>query len=480
MKKLFATLTTIIILTITSHAQVVINEFMANSPGTGTDSLEFIELYNSGTSSVDISNWSFSQGVTLTFASGTSIPAGGYLVVVYDSIAFMNYFGISGVEFSGGLSNNGEDITLINNVGTTVDSVDYDGSGWSTVSNIDGWSMELCNISGDHNNAANWNPGSNATGVFFNGFEVLATPGAANTCSTPPVINYPVYTIDEINNLDANGVADSLNISCELRGIVHCVDFRGGTGIDFPFSNSSNTAGIRVFSYSDVNNYSVLAGDSLHISGTVSQFNGLLQFAPDSISVISQGNATASPNAVSIVDETTENKFIELNNVYIIDTSAWTNSGPGFNVFVTTGGPSPDTNMIRIDADIDLYGEPVPLGVFNITGWGGQYDSSTPYSSGYQLIPCSMDMLTNNTKIENSSYDLTIFPNPASTILNINSSFEINQIDIFNTLGQKITNQTSINSNTLQINTNNYGNGIYIINVISENKIMTKQFQIVR
>ena len=114
MKKLFATLTTIIILTITSHAQVVINEFMANSPGTGTDSLEFIELYNSGTSSVDISNWSFSQGVTLTFASGTSIPASGYLVVVYDSIAFMNYFGISGVEFSGGLSNNGEDITLIN------------------------------------------------------------------------------------------------------------------------------------------------------------------------------------------------------------------------------------------------------------------------------------------------------------------------------------------------------------------------------
>ncbi|MDC0231212.1 lamin tail domain-containing protein, partial [Aureispira] len=309
MKKLFATLSTIIFLSFTSHAQVVINEFMSNAPGLGTDSLEFIELYNAGATPVDLSNWSFSEGVTYTFSSGTTIAAGGYIVVVYDSITFMNYFGISGLQFSGALSNGGEDITLIDNLGVTVDSVDYAGSGWSSTSNIDGWSMELCNISGDHNNASNWQPASNATGVFFNAIEVLATPGAANTCTIPPAVNYPVYTFNQINNIDANGIIDSVNVTCELRGIVHCIDLRGGTGIDFPFANSNNNGGVRVFSYVDVNNYTVLEGDSLHISGTVSQFNGLLQFAPDSISVISQGNPTASALSVSTLNETTENKF---------------------------------------------------------------------------------------------------------------------------------------------------------------------------
>jgi hypothetical protein len=478
MKKLFATLSTIFLLCFTSQAQVVINEFMSNAPGGGTDSLEFIELYNAGGTPVDISNWSFSQGVTHTFTTGTTIAAGGYIVVVYDSTVFMNYFGIAGIQFSGGLSNGGEDITLINDLGVTVDSVDYGGSGWTTTSNTDGWSMELCNIAGDHNNAANWYPGSNATGVFYNAIEVLATPGAANTCTAPPAVTYPVYTIDQINDVDGNGVADSLTVTCELRGIAHCIDLRGGTGIDFPFANSNNSAGIKVFSYSDVSNYTVLEGDSLHISGTVSQFNGLLQFAPDSISVISQGNATATSVTVTTLDETTENKYISLNGVHIVDTSAWTNIGPGFNVFVTDGGA--DTNMVRIDADVDLYGQPAPLGTFNITGWGGQYDSSSPYSDGYQLFPCGMNMVTSNLMIEEKIYDLAIYPNPTSDILNINSSFEINKLSVFNTLGQELLSRNNINDNTIEINTFKLENGIYIINVISGNKMITQQFQVIK
>ncbi|MDC0231654.1 T9SS type A sorting domain-containing protein, partial [Aureispira] len=101
-------------------------------------------------------------------------------------------------------------------------------------------------------------------------------------------------------------------------------------------------------------------------------------------------------------------------------------------------------------------------------------------TEGYQLMPCGMNMITNNSLIVENKDVITLFPNPTSTILNINSSFEINHIVVFNTLGQEIMNQTNINSNTTQINTGDLMNGIFIISLISGNKIVTEQFQVAK
>ena len=256
MKKILATLLTLSLYAATLSAQVVINEFMSNCPGAGVDSIEFIELYNAGSSTVDISNWSFSQGVTYTFDPGTMMPAGAYIVLTNDTMAMAAAFGVVGShKWTGALTNGGEDITLVDDLGNMVDSVDYGGTGWTTISNSDGFSLELCNIAGNHNDFSSWSAGSNPTGVVISAIEVLATPGAMNTCTVPPAVSYPLYTIDQINGTDANGAADSMNVTCELRGIAHCVDLRGGNGLDFPFANSNNNAGVRVFSFSDVDNY---------------------------------------------------------------------------------------------------------------------------------------------------------------------------------------------------------------------------------
>lgn len=484
MKKLFSTLSAILLVSFAAHSQVVINEILYNDPSAGADEEEFIELHNTGATAVNLLDYTFTQGVVHTFTGGT-IPAGGYFVIAVDSAFFHNAFGMApdAVWTSGGLSNSGEDITLYDNNGVLVDSVDYDdATPWPTSPDGDGYSLQLCDPATDNNDAANWGTSNLGTGLSSTGVDSLfATPGMMNACVTvvpPPPPSYPLYTFDQINDVDSSGNADSLNVTCELRGIAHCIDLRGGSGLDFPFANSDNSAGIRVFTFSDVDAYSVTAGDSLHIWGTVSQFNGLLQFSPDSIAVISQGNATASPMMVTQLSEMTENRLVMFTGMSLVDTAEWTGTGSGFNVRITNG--STDTITVRIDNDVDLYSMPAPLGTFSISGWVTQFDASIPRDEGYTLSTCGMSMLTNTTKVEANSQQVSIFPNPAATVLNVQSATEIQAITVHNTLGQAVLNISNVNNYTTQITTNNLDNGVYIISIVTNNKVMTQQFQVVK
>lgn len=484
MKKLFSTLSAILLVSFVAHSQVVINEILYNDPSSGADVEEFIELHNAGATAVNLTNYTFTQGVAHTF-SGGMIPAGGYFVIAVDSAAFHNAFGMApDAEWaSGGLSNSGEDITIYDANGVFVDSVDYDDAApWATSADGFGTSLQLCDPATDNNDGANWGTSDVATGLSVTGVDSLyATPGMMNACVVvvpPPPPSYPVYTFDQINDVDTSGNADSLNVTCELRGIAHCIDLRGGSGLDFPFASSDNSAGIRVFTFNDVDAYSVTAGDSLHIWGSVSQFNGLLQFSPDSIAVISQGNATASPMMVTQLSEMYENRLVMFNNMSLVDTAEWTGTGSGFNVRITDG--STDTITLRIDNDVNLYSMPAPLGTFSVSGWVTQFDPSMPRDEGYTLSTCGMNMLTNTIEVENNSTEVSIFPNPAASVLNVQSAAEIENITVHNMLGQVVLNMNNVNTFTTQIATNNLDNGVYIISVVTGNKVMTQQFQVVK
>lgn len=187
MKRLISTLFFSFCLLAMTQAQLVINEIMFNSPDGGADSIEFIELYNPAATALDISGWSFTQGVTHTFESGTMVPAEGYVVVAVDAQAMMDAFGITAIQWeNGGLSNGGEDIEIVDAASNVIDYVDYESSSpWPTEAAGNGASAELCGASADNSMGENWFAGSTATGVILDGVEVLATPGAANTAVCP-------------------------------------------------------------------------------------------------------------------------------------------------------------------------------------------------------------------------------------------------------------------------------------------------------
>ncbi len=488
MRKLLSTLSMLLLLQAATYAQVIITEIMYNIPGS-TEDVEFIELYNNSGTPVILNDYAFADGIVYSFPSSASgiitLAANAYYVIAPDSAAYNATFGrnADAIWNSGGLSNAGEDIVLINAVGVTIDSVDYDDvAPWPTAADGSGRSLQLCNLlSTDRNLGSNWGTSNDFAGTNTTGDSIFATPGMGNNCVTvipPPPASYPVYTIDMVNNLDSNGVADSLGVTCELRAIAYCIDTRGGSGMDFPFAVSDNSAGIRVFSFSDVDNYSHTPGDSLHILGTIVQFNGLLQFTPDSIAVISQGVPTPAPMVVTQLSEMTENRYVQFNNISLVDTAEWTTGmGNGFSVRITDGGT--DTIAVRIDNDVDLYNQPAPLGTFSLTGWGGQFDASVKYDEGYQLLPCSANNIVNTTKLA-TPLAVRLYPNPASQFVTVEAATELETVLVYNALGQVVLSVNNINTTTTQINTSELATGIYTITIVSGERLNSQLFQVAR
>lgn len=117
--------------------------------------LEFIEIHNPDSSAVDLSGWAITSGVDYTFPSGTSLAAGGYLVISANPTALKsgNSAAASATvlgpwKTSAKLSNNGEKITLSKpgstaGTFTAVDTVTYADEGdWAvrTRDSLGGWS----------------------------------------------------------------------------------------------------------------------------------------------------------------------------------------------------------------------------------------------------------------------------------------------------------------------------------------------------
>src|SRR5690606_37208149 len=63
-----------------ASAAIVINEIHYR-PSSLNEDEEFIELYNSGSTSIDLSAWRFDDGIDFTFPDNTILEAGGYLIV---------------------------------------------------------------------------------------------------------------------------------------------------------------------------------------------------------------------------------------------------------------------------------------------------------------------------------------------------------------------------------------------------------------
>lgn len=214
-------------------------------------------------------------------------------------------------------------------------------------------------------------------------------------------LEYTLTTIGAVTAIDANGVGTSVGDFVELRGIVHCIDFRGGNGYNVTVIDGAGD-GIQLFNFNQVSGYESAEGDSLQIFGTIGQFNGLLQIIAENIVVVSQGNATVTPNIVTSLDEATESQLVTLENLTFVTPAAnWPANG---NVDVTDGTT---VFTVRVVNASPLSGAVAPVGPFNITGVGGQFDNSSPFDAGYQIFPCSVEELC-NIDVTTTTTDFTI------------------------------------------------------------------------
>ncbi|MFC1717798.1 lamin tail domain-containing protein, partial [Candidatus Poribacteria bacterium] len=74
---------------------IVINEIMYHPPN-DLEAEEYVELYNSGGTPVDLSGWKFTKGISYTFPEGTTIRPDNYLVICRSMNGFRAAYGRGG------------------------------------------------------------------------------------------------------------------------------------------------------------------------------------------------------------------------------------------------------------------------------------------------------------------------------------------------------------------------------------------------
>jgi len=459
-------------------AQIVINEIMYNPPESGTDSLEYIELYNNSGADINLEGYSM-IGFEMDF-TGMEIAADEYMVLAKNAPALNAIFGINAISWlDGALSNGGEILAVVDPSGEMVDMVEFASTGdWPNDqdgTDGEGASIELCVVDSDHNDGQNWAAAISSSGEIINDREVKGTPSIGNTaeCSEDPGeggnmgVDYPSYTITDVIQVDANGVADSIGVVCALTGVVH----GGNLSVDehiFTIIDGSNN-GIGVFSDNGLEGYVVLEGDEVELFGTIGQFNGLTQLSADSISVAGM-STSLTPEVVNTLDESTESSLIKLFGCQIDDNDQWTGDGSSFNVDISCGI---NKYTMRIDDQTNISNSPAIIGTFGVAGIGGQFDNSEPFLEGYQIIPryiADFDVLIGTI---NPAFDaaITVAPIPASDFIHIRSVEFIEKINIYSVVGELIyTGQMRQN-----LDVSEFESGVYFLELRSEDKRSVKR-----
>ena len=140
------------------HEDIVINEIMVE-PVSGHRDGEFIELYNRGGTTIDLTSWALEEGVAYTFPPGTSMAPNSYLVIAANpaltSAAFPSATVIG--PYEGNLSNSGEYFRLVDEWDNTADEVHYHtGGDWQELAAGQGSSLELRHPDMDNSKPTAW------------------------------------------------------------------------------------------------------------------------------------------------------------------------------------------------------------------------------------------------------------------------------------------------------------------------------------
>ncbi len=213
-------------------AAPVINELMyhpLSSIGSPEDpGNEWIEIQNPDGAPADVSGWRLNRGVTFTIPNGTSIAAGGYVVIAADVAKFhAAYPGFAGTvlgPWTGTLANGGEQVQMVDATGVTVDDVTYADEGcWATRVRSAlsfghrGWEWEKLHDGGGHTLAKVVAAGAAREGQNWKGSPAAGgTPGAANWTTLPPEAHQ--FAVNVRHKPEIPRSSDTIRIHAELPG----------------------------------------------------------------------------------------------------------------------------------------------------------------------------------------------------------------------------------------------------------------------
>ena len=194
------------------------------------DDFEFIELFNPGSTTYDLSDVYFSDGVVFAFADSpvSELGAGEYVLVVRNPAAYETRFGSGGPvagEYSGGLSNSGERVALSDSSGLILEFSYGVSDPWPPSALDEGRSLQLIADNADPSLPASWRASS----------EVGGSPGQASVSG--PLLVERVYMeagqLHLVFNAEVSGsysIRSSSDLGSNIWDSVESVDLAGASG----------------------------------------------------------------------------------------------------------------------------------------------------------------------------------------------------------------------------------------------------------
>ena len=259
-----------------SGGLVTFNEIHYNPAAVGAP--EWVEIVNQCAVRLDLSGWQLAGGIAFTFADGTFIEPGAFLVV--SSLAG-NPAGALG-PFTGHLDGAGDTVRLRTRQGWEVDSVSYGVSGaWPTAPDGAGPTLAKRAVSYASDSASSWVPSAQAGG----------TPGGANFSTTPALATAAAHVagsivINEIFYHARPTYADPLNAVAYAESAAEWIELHNRTGAPVDISGWKFTDGV---SYTFPASTVLAAGGFLVVNQ--SQFSGTLANSGEQIELSDNLNA---------------------------------------------------------------------------------------------------------------------------------------------------------------------------------------------
>ena len=173
-----------------AHA-VVINE-VAWSGTLASSSDEWIELFNPGLNAIALEGWRLADGGDLEVSLAGSIAGGGFYLLERTDEGTVSDI-TSDKLYGGGLSNEGEQLQLIDPTGHVVDTANPGGGMWPAGSaSPDYRSMERLNVTSESDPAWAGNTGWVKNGRDAEGNPIRGTPRRVNSVLSPTPTPSPI------------------------------------------------------------------------------------------------------------------------------------------------------------------------------------------------------------------------------------------------------------------------------------------------
>lgn len=276
------------------QGQVIISEIMYNPPEPGQDTLEYVEVYNPGSTAVNLEGWYFSAGPVFSFPDFVLAP-GAFAIICKNSNYFEQIFGpLPTFQWtSGALSNNGTTITLQNPGGDWVTSVTYSNSPpWpGGQANGNGASINLCDPAGPQDDPTNWQSSRTATGIYHYGQEILANPLENAQCQFASEFGLVLTGVFDAqpSNVGARGIEiyarkDIPDLS--IYGVGSANNGGGSNGVEFGFPAMAVDSGTFLYVAADsalFRDFYGMDADFVHVSMNINGDDAIELFEFDEV-----------------------------------------------------------------------------------------------------------------------------------------------------------------------------------------------------